>query len=158
MGFSVSAGTAIILIAAFASVGMLYTTAYNGFEDVQTAQEIDHEADVDTLNSEIAITEITHNSSANPHYVNVSATNNGSVTLAVDETDFLLNGTYWSPTRDDVTYTIVSDGTQLSTGPDGTNLWEPHETLQITLRENVTDPLTVKLVAETGVSATEVGP
>ena len=154
MGFSVSAGTAIVLIAAFASVGMLYTTAYNGYEQVQDAHDIDQEQKVATLNTEIAITNITHNSSTDPHYVNVTATNEGATTLAVNATDFLLNGTY----KSDVTYTITSNGETLTAGAGGTNLWQPHETLTVTLRENVTDPLPVKLVTENGVSATGVGP
>jgi flagellar protein FlaF len=154
MGFSVSAGTAIILIAAFASVGMLYTTTFNGYERVQDAQQIDQEQDLAALNTDIAITTITHNASTDPHYVNVSATNEGTTTLSVNATDLLLNGTY----KSNVSYKISADGTTVAAGAGGTDLWQPHETLTITLRENVSEPLDVKLVAETGVSATEVGP
>ncbi len=154
MGFSVSAGTAIILIAAFASVGMLYTTAYNGYEQVQDASEIEQESDLAALNTAITITNITHNSSADPHYVNVTATNDGSATLSVSATDLLLNGTY----KANVSHTISTNGNTLTAGADGTDLWQPHESLTITVRENVTEPIGVKLVAETGVSVTEVGP
>lgn len=154
MGFSVSAGTAIILIAAFASVGMLYTTAYNGYEQVQDARDIDQETKLTALNTEINITDISHNSSTDPHYLNVTARNEGSTTLSVSATDLLLNGTY----KSNVSYVISASGDSLTAGEDGTDLWQPQETLTITLRENVSAPLDVKLVTETGVSETEVGP
>jgi flagellar protein FlaF len=154
MGFSVSAGTAIILVAVFASVGMLYTTAYNGYEQVQDASDIEQETDVAALNTAIAITNITHNSSTDPHTVTVSATNEGTTTLSVAATDLLLNGTY----KSNVSYTIETDGGTLTAGEPGTDLWQPRESLTMTLRENMTEPLGVKLVSETGVSTTEVGP
>lgn len=154
MGFSVSAGTAIVLIAAFASVGMLYTTAYNGYEQVHDARDIEQETKLTALNTEIAITNISHDDSTDPHSVNVTATNDGSTTLSVNATDLLVNGTY----KANLSYTISTDGQTDTAGVEGTDLWQPHETLTITLRENVTEPLAVKLVTETGVSVTEVGP
>lgn len=154
MGFSVSAGTAIILIAAFASVGMLYTTAYNGYEQVQDAQDIDQETKLTELNTDIAVTNISHNETTNPHTVNVTAKNDGSTTLSVNATDLILNGTY----KSNVSYTISAKGETYDAGSGGTDLWQQEETLTVTLRENVSSPLGVKLVTETGVSVTEVGP
>lgn len=154
MGFSVSAGTAIILVAAFASVGMLYTTAYNGYEQVQDASDIEQETDLATLNTEISITNITLNTTKNPDLVTVTAKNDGTNTLSVADTDLLLNGTY----RSNLTYSIRADSQTLSAGDSGTDLWQPQESLTISLRENVSAPLGVKLISETGVSTTAVGP
>ncbi|MBS3760424.1 fla cluster protein FlaF [Halodesulfurarchaeum sp.] len=153
MGFSVSAGTAIILVAAFASVGMLYTTAYNGYEQVQDASDIEQETDLTALNTEIAITNISRNSTKNPDLVTVTAQNEGTNTLSVADTDLLVNGTY----KSNVSYRITTNGQTLSAGDSGTDLWQPRESLTITLRENVSAPLGVKLVSETGVSTAEVG-
>ena len=154
MGFSVSAGTAIILIAAFASVGLLYTTAYNGYEQVQDASNIEQETDLAAVNTAITITNISHNTSTDPHTVTVSARNEGTTTLAVTATDLLLNGTY----QETVSYTITANGETFEAGTNGTDLWQPHETLRMTLRENVTEPLGVKVVSERGVSTMGVGP
>lgn len=153
MGFSVSAGTAIVLIAAVASVGMLYTAGYNGYEQVQDARELDTENDLAQANTEIEIDTVSLNDSTNPDTIEVTATNVGATELHVSDTDLLLNGTYTT-----VDEAVVASGDGSFTVTDGgTDLWQPHETLTLTVRQNDTAPLSVKLVTETGVADTEVG-
>lgn len=154
MGFSVSAGTAILLIAAFASVGMLYTTAYDGYEQLQDANALDRDGELDKINTEVVITNITHNDSHDPHIINITATNTGTTSLGVNDTDVLLNGSYTSIDAS----AISTNGETYATGPDGTELWQPHESLTLTIRKNVSDPIGVKIVTENGVSTMEVGP
>jgi flagellar protein FlaF len=153
MGFSVSAGTAIVLIAAVASVGMLYTAGYNGYEQVQDARELDTEDDLAQANTEIEIDTVSLNDSTNPDTIEVTATNVGTTEVHVSDTDLLLNGTCTV-----VDEAVVASGDGSFTVTDGgTDLWQPHETLTLTVRQNDTAPLSVKLVTETGVADTEVG-
>ena len=153
MGFSVSASTAIIFIAAFVSVGMLYTSAYNGFESVHDATTNQQELALETQNTAINVTNVTHDTSGTTDYVNVTVVNEGSNALHVSATDVLLNGTYVETfesrtveTTDDV-YTVSDNGT---------DLWLPGETLHVSIHENVSKPFTVKVVSGTGVATTEV--
>ena len=94
MGFSVSAGTAIVAIAALASVGMLYTTGYNGYERVQDAQQLQQERALSTDNTALRIAAVMHNTSTDPHTITVTANNTGTTTLSIADTDLLLEGEY----------------------------------------------------------------
>jgi len=154
MGFSVSAGTAIVVIAAVASVGMLYTTGYNSYEQLQEAHEIDQDTELATINTALEITTISYNGTTVPDTVTVTAKNTGSTALTVNDTDLLFNGTYTPVTDASVSTT---QGT-VTAGAGGTDLWQPHETLTLTVEQNVSTPIAVKLVTENGVAATEVGP
>lgn len=154
MGFSVSASTAILLVAAFASVGMLYTSAANGFEQVSDATLSEQEQALETENTEIAIVNVTHNTSGTTDYVDVSVVNDGSSSLHVSKTDLLVDGSYRSP---DSATVNTTDGTIIE-GSSGTDLWLPGEELTLSLHENVTRPFTVKVVTDHGVAASEVVP
>ncbi|MDR5656872.1 fla cluster protein FlaF [Halodesulfurarchaeum sp. HSR-GB] len=151
MGFSVSGGTAIILIAAVASAGMLYTTAYNGYESVQDASEIESASDLQRANTEVEIVNVTHDTSVSPDAITVTVRNDGTNTLSVTDTDLLLNGTYQINT----TRTVSTDDGTLTAGTDGTDLWQPREELTISVREDHSEPITVKVVTGPGVTATE---
>lgn len=153
MGFSVSASTAVILVAAFASVGILYTSAYNGFEDVSDATTTQQELGLEAQNSDITLRNVTHNTSGTTDYVNVTVENTGSTTLHVSETSILLNG---SIRTTDVSYSVsTSDGT-IPAGDGGTDLWHPSENLTISVHQDVGTPFRVKIVTDHGVAATEV--
>lgn len=153
MGFGVSAGTAIVVIAALASVGMLYTAGYNGYEQVQDAQEIEQDTDLAQANTAIAIESVSLDESTTPDTIEVRATNTGSTALAVSDTDLLLNGTYVSV---DEAVVDTAEGS-LTVSDAGTDLWQPTETLTLTVSQNDTAPVAAKLITETGVAATEVG-
>jgi flagellar protein FlaF len=152
MGFGGSAGAAILLVAAVASVGMLYTTSYNGFEQVQDATTAEEAGDLQTLNTEVAIQNVTHDTTASPETVSVTVQNAGSSTLSVADTDLLVNGVYQA---DGLTYTIDGPDGTLTAGPEGTDLWQPQENLTITAEATVEEPFTVKVVTGPGVAVTE---
>ncbi|MFB6131976.1 MAG: hypothetical protein ABEJ44_01045 [Halanaeroarchaeum sp.] len=153
MGFSVSASTAVILVAAFASFGLLYTSAYNGFENVSEATTIKHELALETQNSDITIRNVSHNTSGTTDYVNVTVENTGSTTLHVSDTSVLLNGTL---RMSSITYSISSTDGTVRAGENGTDLWLPAENLTISVHQNVDEPFRVKIVTDNGIAATAV--
>lgn len=153
MGFSVSASTAIIFIAAFVSVGVLYTSAYNGYEQVSGASMAAQESALDQQNTAINITSVTHNATASPDYVNVTVENTGSTTLSVEDTDVLLNGSYQATY---VSRTVSTESGVVAAGGDGTDLWQPGERLHLSIARTITEPIHVKIVTGTGVADTEV--
>lgn len=144
MGFSVSGSAAILFIAAFVSVGILYSAAFNGYERVQDAESVQNDRVLDAKNTEIAVANVSYDAGSQELTVNV--TNNGSTTLSIDETDLISNGSY------------VRDSAYLSTSVDGdatTDLWMPGETYSLTVTQSP-KPERVKVVTENGVAATEV--
>ena len=143
MGFSVSGSAAILFIAAFVSVGILYSAAYNGYERVQDADASHGERVLEQRNTDVNVTNVTYNSSEGQLTVNV--TNQGSTSLSVNETDLLVDGEFYS--RD--SYENWSVG-----GQSNTTLWLPGETYSITLNIS-SEPGRVKVVTSTGVTATE---
>ncbi|MFW5924217.1 MAG: fla cluster protein FlaF [archaeon] len=153
MGFSVSASTAIIFIAALVSVGMLYTSAYNGFESVSDATIDQHERALDTQNTAINVTNVTHDTSGTTDYVNVTVENEGSNALHVSSTDVLLNGTYVESFD---SRTVETTDQAYTVSENGTDLWLPGETLHVSIHQNVSKPFEVKVVSDLGVAATEV--
>lgn len=142
MGFSVSGSAAIVFIAAFVSVGILYSAAYNGYEDVTAAQDGHADRVLDQRNTAIAITATTYNDTAET--LTVQVLNQGSTTLSVAATDVVVDGVYQG--------TWIDSNVSGSTS---TDVWAPGETLNVTL-EASTDPGRVKVVTEHGVSDTEV--
>jgi flagellar protein FlaF len=144
MGFSVSGSAAILLIAAFVSIGILYSAAYNGFERVQDAENSHGERVLEQRNTVVEVTNTTYDSSADELTVNV--TNRGSTELVVGETDLLVDGEFQQPSN------YVSSSVD---GNNATSLWLPGETYSITV--NATErPGRVKVVTSTGVTATGV--
>lgn len=142
MGFSVSGSAAIVFIAAFVSVGILYSAAYNGYEDVTAAQDGHADRVLDQRNTAVDITATTYNDTAET--LTVQVLNQGSTTLSVAATDVVVDGVYQG--------TWIDSNVSGSTS---TDVWAPGETLNVTL-EASTDPGRVKVVTEHGVSDTEV--
>ncbi|MFW6383909.1 MAG: fla cluster protein FlaF [Halodesulfurarchaeum sp.] len=152
MGFSVSAGTAIVAIAALASVGMLYTAGYNGYEQVQDAQQLKQERALAAENTELAITNVTHDNSTDPHTITVTANNTGTTSLAVTATDLLLEGEY----AEVETTTVGTDSGTIEADTDGTDLFQPGESLTFTVRENYSAGFSASVVTEHGIADREV--
>ncbi|MFB6134854.1 MAG: fla cluster protein FlaF [Halanaeroarchaeum sp.] len=153
MGFSVSAATAIVFIAAFVSVGVLYSAGYAGFEQVEAATDAKHENALQAQNTAINITDVVHDADQPVEYVNLTVVNQGSTTLSVNATDVLLNGTYQ---KSYVTRTVSTGDGTVPAGSGGTDLWLPGETLRLSIQRNMSAPIHVYVVTETGVTATEV--
>jgi flagellar protein FlaF len=144
MGFSVSGSAAILFIAAFVSVGILYSAAYNGFERVQDAEDSHGERVLEQRNTIVDVTNVTYDDADNELTVNV--TNHGSTELVVEETDLLVDGEFQRPSN------YVASSVD---GNSSTSLWLPGETYSITVNAS-TQPNRVKIVTSTGVTATEV--
>ncbi|MCD2205001.1 fla cluster protein FlaF [Halobacterium sp. KA-6] len=143
MGFSVSGSAAILFIAAFVCVGILYSAAYNGYERVQDAEDSYDDRVLEQRNTVVNVTNATYNASGN-EYVNVSVTNEGSTSLTVNETDLLIDGEF-QPRDSYETWDVA--------GQSNTTLWLPGETYNITVRM-ATQPDRVKLVTSSGVTET----
>ena len=144
MGFSVSGSAAILFIAAFVSVGILYSAAFNGYEQVQDAEAASDDRVLEAKNTAIEIANVTYDADNDTMTVNV--TNNGSTTLSVSGTDLVSNGSY------------VTQDAYLNTSVDGNNetdLWQPGETYSMTVSQ-APKPDRIKVVTSNGVSATEV--
>lgn len=144
MGFSVSGSAAIVFIAAFVSVGMLYTAAYNGYEDVTAAEDNHADRLLEQRNTDVSVVKTAYNTSGNENFT-VEVLNEGSTTLSVSETDVVLDGVYKS--------TWLASNVSGSTT---TDVWAPGETLNVTVDGGSTAPSRVKVVTGTGMSVTEV--
>jgi len=142
MGFSVSGSAAILFIAAFVSVGILYSAAYNGYERVQDADSSYDDRVLEQRNTDVTVVDATYNASGN-EYVTVNVTNAGATTLSVAATDVLVDGAF--EPRDE--YVDWSVG-----GQNDTSLWLPGETYNVTL--DVGQPDRVKVVTGPGVTET----
>lgn len=142
MGFSVSGSAAIVFIAAFVSVGILYSAAYNGYEEVTVAEDGQADRLLQQRNTDVSIVGTSYNATETNFTVQIM--NDGSATLSVSETDVVLDGAY-QPTWE--SYNVSGSTT--------TDVWAPGETLNVTVSSD-SDPTRVKVVTGTGVSVTEV--
>ena len=115
MGFSVSGATALLLVAAFISLGILSTAATNGFERMNDAYHTDVDRRLEQQNTAVSIVNI----SCSP--LNLTVKNTGTTALHVNDTDVLVDNTYanWSGLAHEV------DGNA------STDLWLPGQTLHV---------------------------
>ena len=144
MGFSVSGSAAIIFIAAFVSVGVLYSAAYNGYERVQDADDQQAERVLERRNTAVDVTSASYD--ATDEELTVNVTNEGSTSLSVNGTDLLVNGSF-VPRSDYVSWNVE--------GRTNTSLWLPGETYTVVVNAS-TQPDRVKVVTSSGNAATEV--
>lgn len=144
MGFSVSGSAAILFIAAFVCVGILYSAAYNGYERVQDADASYDDRMLEQRNTAVNIMNATYNASGGG-YVRVNVTNAGATSLSVNHTNLLIDGELRS--RDSY------DGWDIE-GQKNTSLWLPGETYNVTISVN-DQPGSVKFVTPLGVTETE---
>lgn len=141
MGFSVSGSAAIVFIAAFVSVGILYTAAYNGYEEITVAEDGQADRLLQQRNTDVSIVGTSYNATETNFTVQIM--NDGSTSLSVSETDVVLDGAYQSAWE---SYNVSGSTT---------DVWVPGETLNVTVNSS-SDPGRVKVVTGTGVSVTEV--
>lgn len=140
MGFSVSGATAVILIGGLIAFSFAFSAVNNGYERVAEAQEDQQERQLLRTNSDVGITNATYDSSNERLAVDV--TNAGSSELVVSEVSLLVDGRY----RSNVSTSVEGMGS--------TDLWAAGEQLTMTVDQS-TQPDRVKVVAGTGVAATE---
>lgn len=138
MGFSVSGSAAIIFLAAFIGFGVLYTSAYNSFELMDTAVD-DREAQLlGQQNTDIEILAV--ETDTVDQTVNVTVENTGSTEINVNDTDLLLNGTYQTSVNTSVDR--VGDRA----------LWLPGENLTIQSNYDPTGTVRVKVITIHGIA------
>jgi flagellar protein FlaF len=146
MGFSVSGATVILFLGIFISFGIAYTAANDGFEQVSDAYEDSTDDELTRANTDINIADASVANEGGQLYLNVTADNDGSSALSVNDTDILIDGNYRAHTEMDV---LEVDGN------DATDLWLPGEQLQFNVSVE-SEPGRVKVVTGSGVAATEV--
>lgn len=122
------------------SIGVVYSSGYNGYEEVTSAENTRADRLLERHNTDVTIT----GTSFNTGEFTVQVLNEGSTTLSVNATDVILDGVYQS--------TWVSSNVSGSTT---TDIWAPGETLNVTVSAD-SAPDRVKVVTGTGVSVTEV--
>lgn len=137
MGFSVSGSAAIIFLAAFVGFGILYTSAYNSFEVVDTALDEKESQLLGQQNTDIEIVSAEINNSESS--LRVTIENTGAKEIQVNNTDLLINGTYQENLEKSVD------------GESGRSLWLPGENLTIEIEYNG-GPVRLKIVADHGVA------
>lgn len=129
----------ILFLGVLVSASVLVPAAEHAFEEVSDARDGRSERLLDRRNSGVGVANVTCDEG--DATLNVSVNNTGSVTLAVSETDVLVDGTL--RTGDAATVGGVADR----------SLWLPGETLTVTVSGVACAPDRVKVVAGTGVAA-----
>ena len=142
MGFSVSGSTVVLFLGIVISFGIAHAAVNNGVESVTDAYQDSTDKELSRQNTAINITSAVANSASTT--LNVTVENTGSTTLSVNDTDILINGTY---TSHDSMETLEVDGN------DATDLWLPGESLYFVVNRDPAAPFRVKVVTESGVSA-----
>lgn len=141
MGFSVSGATVVLFLGMVVSLGIAYSGAFNAFEQVDDAYHDDADRLLEQKNTAIEVANVSWNGTDR---LTVEVENTGSTSLSVSDTDLLVDNAYQETF---VTRTVGGN-------PD-TDLWLPGETLTLTVTADQ-EPTRVKVVTETGVSATGV--
>jgi flagellar protein FlaF len=131
---------AILFVAGLIVVGTAYPTMTAATERVQSAVDDRGDRSLSARNSDIAFHNVTYNASNDTLVVWVN--NTGSRTLAVGDTDVLVNGSYQQgyETR------VAGDASR--------TVWVPGETLRIEISVSP-EPGRVKVVTEFGIAITE---
>ncbi|WP_226039377.1 flagellin [Natrinema sp. DC36] len=148
MGFSTSGATAIIFVGVLVAAGIAYPVFHSAQEERRTAIQDRDDRTLSMRNTAIAVDSWSYNESGTNDFT-MSVNNTGSTTLSVTETDLLVDGVY--QTRDSYTTSVESSAER--------ELWQPGETLHVTVANRTPEPDRVKLVTEHGIAetVTEVG-
>ena len=148
MGFSTSGATAILFVGVLVAAGIAYPVFHAAHEERRAAIQERDDRTLSMRNTAIAVDSWSYNESGNDDFT-MHVNNTGSTTLSVPETDLLVDGVY----RTEGSYVTSVEG---ATDRD---LWQPGETLNVTLVAESPAPNRVKLVTEHGIAetVTEVG-
>lgn len=145
MGFSTSGATAIIFVGVLVAAGIAYPVFHAAQEERRTAIQHRDDRTLSMRNTAIAVDSWSYNESGDNFTMSVN--NTGSTTLSVDETDLLLDGVY----QPGGSYATRVEGDA------GRNLWQPGETLNVTVVDESPAPDRAKLVTEYGIAETVTG-
>ena len=146
MGFSTSGAVAILFVGMLIAVGIAYPAVQTAHDQRSAAIDDRDDRALDVRNTAIDDIEASYEPiEDDPGTLTVNATNAGSTTLSIPETDLLVEGVY-QPAE---TYE-----TEIVQTPDAEReLWQPGERLSIELAVD-DEPHRVKLVTEHGIAAT----
>ena len=153
MGFAVSGATVVVFIGLLISASVLYGTVWESYESIDDARQITSEQQLDRQNTDVDVTFVDAGTD-NLGDLTVDVENTGSTTLTVGETNVVVDN-----------HIVTSDlGTRAVDGDTSTDLWQPGETLRVTVTRAELDALLgsgvpverVKVVSDAGVSDTEV--
>lgn len=138
MGFSVTAGHVILLVALLGAASAASSHYWSTSERLDEARRVqaEHQAEVAQTNLTLASDPIWY--AGNSTYL-VFATNVGSTTLRVSELEFLVDGAL-----------ATSFGTLDVDGDSSTDLWLPGETLAARILSVSSEPSRFALVAGNG--------
>jgi flagellar protein FlaF len=137
MGFSTSGATLILFLGVLVSASVFFPSVEDSFEGVADATADRNERLLERRNVAVDVERVVYNSSNGTAIV--AAANEGAVTLEVDRTDLLVNGSLQSG------YATAVDGVA------GRTLWAPGETLSFAVDGQSGPPARVELVTERGV-------
>jgi len=143
MGVSVSSSFAVIVVGTLLALSVFYSASANSFERVQEASQGQNERFDRVQETRISVT-AADVIDTTPCTVRVNATNDGETTLALPDTDVLVDGVYETDWQDD---TRVE-------GDRNTSDWFPAERLTLNVTVDGT-PERVKVVTGSGVAATK---
>lgn len=138
MGFGVSGASAIIFLGVLIGAVTLYSTVDATQERLDDARDESRERLLDRANTEISITNASWEDGGS-NALTVAVENTGATTLSVDATTVLVDNDY----RSTASGTVDGDA--------DTDLWEPGETLRLTLSEP-SAPTRVSAVTAYGVA------
>ena len=138
MGFSTNASVVILFVAALVSLGTLFPAAEGSFESVTSAMNDQESRLVSVRNTDVTLDNATY--FAGNDTLRVDATNEGTVSLSVNDTDVLVEGT------------LEASRTTAVEGVAGRTVWAPGEQLRVDVSGIAPAPDRVMVVTNGGVS------
>lgn len=149
MGVSVSASTAILLVAALVSYGMVFSAQDIAQDSIMDAQQIMTERQQNMLATSLEINQVRsfYNESMSFQYSNITVTNKGNTVLELNHLHLMVNGHFIG-----FAVVILPDGIS-------SNLWVPGEVVVLVTTETdfrVDELNRVKVIAGNGVSDLKV--
>ena len=141
MGFSVSGATAVLFVGLLVSAATLYPAVDRYTDRRSAATTAAEERELTRQNTAIEAVNATYNATTDE--LTVAVRNTGASTLAIPETDLLVDGEY----------TQLAPANTTVAGSTTTEVWAAGETLTITV-SRAAGPDQIKVVSGPGVAVT----
>ena len=117
MGFSYVVAVAVLLSSSLIFFGMVYSDFVHAEAQLKNAQDNFNNHNYDYLNSKVSITGYNYTPSGPNYSVTLNVTNTGSVTLDLNNTNLLVNGTLVNFTyANQYLFPLGNDSVQFTTG------------------------------------------
>lgn len=144
-GLSTGASLLVVFAGLFLALGSLYTATSNTVERLRDAESWHFEHAMEIQRTAINVSDTRLVDGVAPCEISLLVNNTGATTLRVNDTDLLLDGTYrtgWEP------------GATVENDP-RTDVWQPGETLNVTVGGLTGTPDRAKFVTGPGVADTK---